>query len=204
MHPLPETTQLYQAILEQREPKAPQRMDTRPASPVGDRPKAMAPTLPSLGDQVQESRPGDGQALSSLPLVGRSAEWCELQRVYDGVNHGGHFVLLEGEAGIGKTRLAEEFLATVRAQGGATLQARCYQGEEDLAYSPFVESVRWALARPEQAARLDSVPPTGWPRLAVCCPNWPASTPTCLQHHRWTARPPRAASLRASASCCEP
>ena len=48
---------------------------------------------------------------------------------------------ITGEAGIGKTRLAEEFLAYVQAQGGAVITARCYEGETNLAFAPFMAGV---------------------------------------------------------------
>lgn len=44
-------------------------------------------------------------------------------------------VLIEGEAGVGKTRLLDEFCARV----GAVLRASCYPGEAALAYSPVRE-----------------------------------------------------------------
>jgi len=48
-----------------------------------------------------------------------------------------------GEAGIGKTRLAEELLDWRRAQGDLTLAARCYLGEV-ISYSPLATWLRAA------------------------------------------------------------
>src|SRR3712207_9396583 len=67
---------------------------------------------------------------------------------------GEHLVVLEGEAGIGKTRLAEEFVAYAASQGSVTVAARCYPGETDLAYAPFVEGLSAAIGREGVAARL--------------------------------------------------
>ena len=53
--------------------------------------------------------------------------------------------MLEGEAGIGKTRLAEAFLEYVDSNGAVTIASRCYQGETDLAYEPFIQVLRGIL-----------------------------------------------------------
>src|SRR3712207_3351180 len=71
---------------------------------------------------------------------------------------GEHLVVLEGEAGIGKTRLAEEFVAYAASQGSVTVAARCYPGEMDLAYGPFVEGLSGAIGREGVAARLEEIP----------------------------------------------
>jgi predicted ATPase len=65
---------------------------------------------------------------------------------------------LEGEAGIGKTRLAEEFLAFVRASGSFVFTARCYEGEKDLAFGTFAEALRAALALEGYTQRLAKIP----------------------------------------------
>jgi predicted ATPase len=51
-------------------------------------------------------------------------------------------VLLEGEPGIGKTRLAEELLAWAGRQGIAAASARCYASEGALAYAPLTAWLR--------------------------------------------------------------
>ena len=136
--PLEETTQLYQAIREDRAPPAP--AESQPLSV----PLEVAKESTQLGTVAEDAR-----RLSSYPMVGRSAEWETLLRAYTAIGAEGHLVVLEGEAGIGKTRLAQEFLAHVEARGAATITARCYAGEADLAYGPFVEALRAAVGQPE-------------------------------------------------------
>lgn len=80
------------------------------------------------------------------PLVGRHQEWTPLHEVWREASAGRpHFVLVTGEAGIGKTRLAEELLQWADRQGIATASAPCYAAEGGLAYAPVVA---WLRARP--------------------------------------------------------
>src|SRR6266487_1600402 len=76
------------------------------------------------------------------PLVGRSAEQSALFEAYSSINGGGRIIILEGEAGIGKTRLAEEFLDSVQERGAVVLATRCYEGETHLAYGPVIALLR--------------------------------------------------------------
>src|SRR5579859_4225200 len=91
------------------------------------------------------------------PLVGRKPEWSRLQTVWRRAAAGGaHLVVLSGEAGIGKTKLAEELLAWVNRQGMTTASAHCYAAEGQLAYAPVVMWLR-ADALQTGLATLDPV-----------------------------------------------
>ncbi|MDQ1429653.1 MAG: hypothetical protein QOF40_255, partial [Actinomycetota bacterium] len=57
-----------------------------------------------------------------------------------------HLVIIEGEPGIGKTRLAHEALGHARHRNAAVLRGRCYD-HLDFSYLPFRESLFAALAR---------------------------------------------------------
>src|SRR5439155_1075106 len=52
---------------------------------------------------------------------------------------------IEGEPGIGKTRLAREFLRWARAQGADVLEARAFETGSRLPYQPLVEALRSRL-----------------------------------------------------------
>jgi predicted ATPase/DNA-binding SARP family transcriptional activator len=51
-------------------------------------------------------------------------------------------VFIEGEAGVGKTRLAEEFARFAASQGATVLAGRCFEFGEEMAYQPIVEALR--------------------------------------------------------------
>ena len=92
------------------------------------------------------------------PLVGRVAEWQILLNNYASTGQDGRLLIIEGEAGIGKTRLAEEFLAHAHELGATVLRVRCYEGEMGLAYSPFAEVMETALGQSNHRAQLQGLP----------------------------------------------
>ena len=82
-------------------------------------------------------------------LVGRTAELEILQKAWRGVQRGsGRVVLIEGEAGVGKTRLADEFLRWTSAEAGTLLRAYGYDARAGVPYGPVVEVLRDALEAP--------------------------------------------------------
>jgi DNA-binding SARP family transcriptional activator/predicted ATPase len=94
---------------------------------------------------------------SELPLVGRSGELAALVEAHSAAAPDGRLAVIEGEAGIGKTRLACELIASVAASGGAVLAARCHEDEAGLPYGPVVELLGEAL-RTAPAALASDVP----------------------------------------------
>jgi predicted ATPase len=93
--------------------------------------------------------------LAATPLIGRDPEWHQLQVVWRSANGGSpHLVLVTGEAGVGKSRLAEELLAWASQQGIATARTRAYAAEGRLAYAPVAEWLRSDAVRPA-LSRLD-------------------------------------------------
>ncbi|MFL5801098.1 MAG: ATP-binding protein, partial [Roseiflexaceae bacterium] len=90
------------------------------------------------------------------PLVGRQGEWAQLQAAWQATATGGpHMVVLAGEAGIGKTRLAEELLDWAGRQGLITASARCYAAEGELVYAPVTAWLRTEAMRPSLPALAD-------------------------------------------------
>ncbi|MGH2524005.1 MAG: AAA family ATPase, partial [Anaerolineales bacterium] len=171
--PLEETTALYEAIKEQKSLGVWKRGSVDELSPTLPTPHALAPAPVPV---------------STYPLVGRAAEWARLVTLYDSIKTDGQLIVLEGEAGIGKTRLAEAFLQHARDKGAVALVAHCYAGEMNLAYAPFVEMLRAALAQLERTGKPDTLAqqPAHWvsesarllPALAPAgLPPWSATTP---------------------------
>src|SRR6266536_318819 len=79
----------------------------------------------------------------TAPVIGRHVPWQHLQAAWHKAADGHpHLVLLSGEAGIGKTRLAEELEAWVSRQGMTTASARCYAAEGRLPYAPVTTWLR--------------------------------------------------------------
>ncbi len=123
--PLPETRNVYQAILEGRLPS-----DIAPVS------RLVWTTLPSL----------------DVPLVGRERALRQLERVYSKVQLGrGGVVLISGEPGVGKSRLMQDFARLQSA--GAGIHARPlilagagYPDAQTMPYQPVVEALRPALS----------------------------------------------------------
>ncbi|WP_179855348.1 BTAD domain-containing putative transcriptional regulator [Paractinoplanes atraurantiacus] len=69
---------------------------------------------------------GHTRAADERPLVGRAHELARLREVLGGVTRGsGAVIVLEGEAGIGKTRLAEAAASLAGAQGWRSVWSRC-------------------------------------------------------------------------------
>jgi DNA-binding SARP family transcriptional activator len=82
-------------------------------------------------------------------LVGRTGEWSRLLQIWKEVRKGARRVLLiEGEAGVGKSRLVEEFLRTVVRDGATLLRGRGYDATAALPFAPMVEALRAALDAP--------------------------------------------------------
>lgn len=81
---------------------------------------------------------------SSLPpLVGRQAEWRALQVAWRSTLQGRTQIgIIIGEAGIGKTRLAEELLNLAEQDGALTANAHTYAAAGQLAYAPLVAWLR--------------------------------------------------------------
>jgi DNA-binding SARP family transcriptional activator/tetratricopeptide (TPR) repeat protein len=76
-----------------------------------------------------------GKATAEVKLVGRKQEWAQLKEAWHFIQKNqAHMILLRGESGIGKTRLAEELTVWVQRQGFFTAVARAYPAEGELAY----------------------------------------------------------------------
>jgi tRNA A37 threonylcarbamoyladenosine biosynthesis protein TsaE len=82
-------------------------------------------------------------ALSRGRLVGRTEELGEARELWQRARQGrGHAVLLSGEPGAGKTRVAREITIQAAVDGAVVLTGGCYEYEATTPYLPFVEAFR--------------------------------------------------------------
>lgn len=82
-------------------------------------------------------------------LIGRQGEWEKLREAWQRTREGGPGIaLITGEAGIGKSRLAEDFALWASQQGAATAKTRCYAAEGQLSLAPVTEWLRSDGLRP--------------------------------------------------------
>lgn len=118
----------------------------------------------------QPLAPYGGAPPGSPSLVGRRAEWRQLLHAWQAATAGPpRLLVISGEAGSGKTRLAEELLHWAEQQGFATARAPCYAAEGDLAYAPLCA---WLRAPGIAAAR------------AVLAPCWRSEVARLLPEAR--------------------
>ncbi|HLL78798.1 MAG TPA: AAA family ATPase, partial [Ktedonobacteraceae bacterium] len=93
---------------------------------------------PTLQATVHQSLPA-----AAPSLIGREREWTKLHDAWQHAAEGGsHCVLLTGEAGVGKSRLAEDFLLWASQQGIVTAKARSYAAEGQLSLAPVTDWLR--------------------------------------------------------------
>lgn len=88
-----------------------------------------------------EGQPSERRLLNSAsPLVGRQGAWQELLEAWRRAQGAkAQFVAISGEAGIGKTRLAEELLWWAAQQGVTGARTRSYAAEGRLPFAPMRE-----------------------------------------------------------------
>ena len=160
VEPAPETRAAHLAILREQRPAGERdRSGRRPDVPA-----------PAPGPAGARGRAGDGPV-----VVGRDAELARLAAAWEAASRGRPTVLLlAGEAGIGKTRLAEAMVATATATGGRVLVGRCYTAERSLFLQPFVDALGPALGALPTGRRAGA----GRSPRARRSPSWCPASPT--------------------------
>ena len=143
--PLRETTQLYEAISEGR------------IEAVAETDLPAPPAAPETGVQ-------------NYPLRGRDAEWDALLEAGASAKSG-RLVVIQGEAGIGKTRLAREFLDRAQKQGTEVAVARSHEGESGLPYALITELLV------QVSGRVGSIPPDALAEAGRLVPGLQSKAP---------------------------
>jgi class 3 adenylate cyclase/tetratricopeptide (TPR) repeat protein len=109
---------------------------------------------------------GAGRAHAiEAPFVGREHELELLENTFKRAtrDHRAHLVTIFGEAGIGKSRLAEEFLESL--EGVTVLKGRCLPYGESVTYWPVAEMVKSAAGIAD-----DDPLDVAIEKLRECCP----------------------------------
>jgi hypothetical protein len=143
----------------------------------------------------------------ATPFVGREAELAALTADLDAALAGrGGVVLVAGEPGIGKTRLAQELAARATARGALVLWGRCWEGEGAPAFWPWVQVVRGCIQASDPTA-LRQDPGAGAadiaqlvPAVRDCLPDLPAPPPTEPEAARFRLFDSLAGFLRVAAA----
>lgn len=169
--PLAVTTRLFEAIRAHRAPGPPDAVILQPALEES-RQQAVAR---DLTESPSPTTPPQAQR-QTAPLIGRDEEWAAALRVYERSVRGGQTLIIEGEAGIGKTRLADEIIAHARRVGAVVGVARCYQGESSLAYTPLTALLR-SVVGDHPASRLRELPDIWLSEASRLAPELPAIRP---------------------------
>ena len=120
-----------------------------------------------MAEPITTSRP-----LSCPLMIGRSPELDRLRAAMDRAAAGHpHAVVVGGEAGVGKTRLLQEFASTVRSAGVRVWWGRCPPlADGPLPYVPIVDLLR-SVADDVGSARLRAAAGAATERLAVLSPE---------------------------------
>jgi len=152
----PECPSAMESLILQLLAKSP---NDRPASAVAvrERLRLIAEAPVEVRTEVPSVVQGGLGRLAWGRFVGRADELGTLKTALDAALGGqGSLVMLVGEPGIGKTRLAQEALVYAQLRGAQTLWGRCYEAESAFPYMPFVEALRQYVAtRPDEALRAE-------------------------------------------------
>lgn len=92
-------------------------------------------------------------SLGHTPFIGRQVEYSWLVERWQQMKAG--IIWIEGEAGIGKTRLVSEFLGYTETQGETILHMRGIQ-DQALPYSPWIAALRAVPGLQQKASRCGS------------------------------------------------
>ncbi len=86
------------------------------------------------------------ERVGELPLVGRAVELRRLTEAFEAIVDDGAAIVIEGESGVGKTRLAAEAIGGFARRGARVIVARAHAGERGLAYGALAQLLQAAIA----------------------------------------------------------
>ena len=150
--------------------------DSRVIRTVARRGYRLVAEVEELGE-----RPAADAARAADPFVGRDAPLRSLEQAVDAARAGrGRVFVISGDAGIGKTRLAEELAGRVRAAGGRALIGFCPSTGGAPPLWPWARALR-ELDEQDGAGALDAVAESARVDLADLLPERaPAAPPAAF------------------------
>jgi class 3 adenylate cyclase/tetratricopeptide (TPR) repeat protein len=117
------------------------------------------------------ARPRLGEGPPRAPFVDRQDSRADLrQAMHAALGGRGSLVLVSGEPGVGKTRLATEVCAEAETHGMRVLLGHCSEMDGGTPYLPFVEILEQALIAPRSPEALHAVLGDAGPELARMAP----------------------------------
>ena len=143
-----------------------EELGLEPSRSLRDLERAILSQDSSLDPELVEVVAEAGESAAGA-FVGRRAELDDLVAALDEALRGrGRLVLLAGDPGIGKSRLADELIRRARERGADILVGRCWEAGGAPAYWPWVQSLRGyirnldpALLRAELGAAAADIAP---------------------------------------------
>jgi DNA-binding SARP family transcriptional activator len=137
-----------------------------------------------LGEEI-DHRPRREVSAWSGPMIGRQDEWSRIRKSWKKARDlGPQFLIISGEAGTGKTRLAEEHLEWAAKQGIPSAIARCYETGTGLAFAPLVS---WLRAEKLKSS-WSSLQPVWLRELSSLLPEVMSEAPTLPSHSDYNER----------------
>jgi class 3 adenylate cyclase len=130
-------------------------------------------TVPPAANSAEPAAP---HPQADRAFVGRRRELEVLSARLDQLVSGrGEMVLLHGEPGIGKTRLADEFAAESARRGASVMWGRCWEGGGAPAFWPWMQILRACARDPATATILSRLGPAA-ADLAALLPEFRAGS----------------------------
>ena len=120
--------------------------ETTVAAAAGNGAEPVSAVAPPAVDDSTRDMPVE-DAAAAAGLVGREVELRQAIAALDEARSGTRVVLVEGEPGIGKTRLVEELAAQAAARGTAVQWGRAFEGGVAPALWPWLPPLRALAAR---------------------------------------------------------
>ncbi|MGB0526040.1 MAG: AAA family ATPase, partial [Flammeovirgaceae bacterium] len=113
----------------------------------------LVPTYALLGERQSEALSALKSWSIQRDMIGREKETSLLSEYWRKAQQGIQAVVLNGQAGIGKSRLTHEVKKYVQANGHVFRESRCLPEQQNSALSPFLNMLRrhWGLTGSESA-----------------------------------------------------